>query len=629
MDKTFGLVPADTVLEALPGGVVIIDAHGAVVFANRHAEDLFGYPRGGPPGVTIEDLVPPELKTTRLDDSDAFLETPTARAMCDGLEVRVARGDGPDRHVHVHLAPFDTPQGRFAMAVVREASTRTTAPAMPDITDARYRMLAEASRDQIFIIGRNGRVEYVNPCAAEQFGQPPSAILGKQMRELFPTAIAERQAASLQQVFAEGEPIHRQGPSAFPDREAWLDTWLVPVRDDTGTVTAVLGVSRDLTEHRALERRLAHAQKLEAVGHLAGGIAHDFNNILTVIQGYTEMILQQIDDEKPISPDLREIQKATDRAIALTRRLLAFGRRQTLDLVSVDLNTVIRSTLGVLRRLIGEDIEVEANLRPIGSVKADVSQIEQILMNLASNARDAMPRGGKVIIETEPVTESKGSEWEEPRSGRFVCLRVRDSGVGMDAATQTQIFEPFFTTKDVGKGTGLGLSGVYGTVKQLGGQLSVRSAPGRGSTFELCFPETPHGPPSGAPEQARAPVQVGRGTVLLIEDEEGVRQLVSTVLTRHGYVLTTAARPSEALRLLQEIAPPALIISDVVMPEMSGPELVATLKRSWPESHVLYTSGYAHDVAVQHGLVETDAPLLRKPFTPRVLLERVTGILDE
>jgi len=251
-----------------------------------------------------------------------------------------------------------------------------------------------------------------------------AGLVGTRIRDLFPSAIAERQAAWVHDVFTHGQPIHREGPSAFPGREVWLGTWLVPLHSRAGTVTGVLGISRDLTERREMQRRLAHGQKLETIGHLAGGIAHDFNNIMQVVQGYSELALGALGPDTPTSRDLQVILKATDHAIALTTQLLAFGRRQVLELVSVDLNAVIRDNLDILQRLIGDDIEIVTNLRPVGATRADVSQLQQILLNLASNARDVMPQGGTLSIETRRYAALPGDDWEEPRAGPHTCLTL-------------------------------------------------------------------------------------------------------------------------------------------------------------------------------------------------------------
>ena len=332
-----------------------------------------------------------------------------------------------------------TARSHWRLCTTRVSAVSSNRPCAP--VRERYGKLAELSHDQIFIVDRGGNVEYVNRTAAEQFGIEPEQLVGRPVKDLFPPETVKRQAASLQQVFITGQPLHREGPTAFPDRETWLDTWLVPLCDEPGQVRAVLGVSRDLTERKELEQRLAYAERMEAVGQLAGGIAHDFNNLLTAIQGYSEMILEQISPDKPLWGDLREIQKASDQAATLVQRLLAFSRRQLLQLAVLDLNTVVQETKELLERVVGVDIAIEARLATdLNPVKIDAMELKQILLNLASNARDGMPSGGRMLIETQNVeilpNEISHLTPMAPPPGRYVVLRVTDTGVGMDEGTK-------------------------------------------------------------------------------------------------------------------------------------------------------------------------------------------------
>jgi signal transduction histidine kinase len=385
----------------------------------------------------------------------------------------------------------------------------------------------------------------------------------------------------------------------------------------------------------ALEDQLRQSQKMEGIGRLAGGIAHDFNNMLTAIIGYSEMVLDQIGPDKPISSDLGEIRKAAYRAAALTRQLLAFSRKQTLNITAVDLNDVIVQTKDMLQRLIGEDIHVQLQLMDAAPpIRADRIQLEQVLMNLATNARDAMPRGGQLTITTAgaDAIEAAAVMHERVTTGHYVRLTVSDTGVGMDSTTRARIFEPFFTTKAVGHGTGLGLATVYGVVQQLGGHIAVSSEPGQGTTFSLYFLEST-GEIAEVTRRTRvadAPIaQIGE-TVLLIEDEDSVRQLAARVLQRHGYTVLEADGATQALALVETYAHPiALVLSDVVMPTLDGPELVARFKQTRPNLKVLYMSGYAGDTIVRRGGLDAGARVLEKPFSASVLLQAVSDVLAD
>ena len=389
-------------------------------------------------------------------------------------------------------------------------------------------------------------------------------------------------------------------------------------------------------EREALEDRLRQSQKLEGIGRLAGGIAHDFNNLLTAIIGYTEMVLDQIGPDKPISKDLDEIRRASDRAVALTRQLLAFSRKQTLKVAPMDLNGIIANMRNMLDRLISEDIEIRSQLADdLPPILADRIQLEQVLMNLVMNARDAMPRGGSITIDTKTVgagaVQSDVHERVEP--GRYVALFITDSGQGMDPATQARIFEPFFTTKGAGEGTGLGLATVYGVVQQLGGHIAVSSEVGRGTTFSLYFPECTDASahPGDLPRRkASAPLAAGREVVLVVEDQRGVRQLAARILIRHGYTVLEAADAMEAVKIAtnpEQVLD--LVVSDVVMPTMGGPELVERLRTIRPAIKVLYMSGYTGDDLSRRIGHKPTAVVLEKPFSASGLLQAVRDSLDE
>jgi hypothetical protein len=404
---------------------------------------------------------------------------------------------------------------------------------------------------------------------------------------------------------------------------------------ETGHVPAIEAIVEDVTERHRIEEQLRQALKLEGIGRLAGGIAHDFNNILTTIVGYSEMVLEQIGPDKPISADLVEIRNAGDRATRLTRQLLAFSRQQVLRIENVDVSAIVRDTEAMLHRLIGEDITIDLGVSDLPCrILADRSQLEQVLINIAVNARDAMPRGGRLAIEIDRATVAEIATLTglPVVPGPYIKLAITDTGTGMDAATRDRIFEPFFTTKAIGLGTGLGLATVHGIVNQLHGYIWVTSDPGQGATFTLFFPqsERPVESPTVAPVTLSvSPLATEREVVLVVEDEAGVRSLVTRTLERHGYRVLQAGTPVEGLAVARSCPSHIdLIISDMVMPVMSGPEMVAELQCSNPTTKVLYMSGYAADMLSRGGGLADGAYLLEKPFASHALLSKVREVLD-
>jgi PAS domain S-box-containing protein len=392
-------------------------------------------------------------------------------------------------------------------------------------------------------------------------------------------------------------------------------------------------VYRDITELKQLEQQVIHAQKMEALGRLAGGVAHDFNNLLTIINGYSQLLLERVEPQGPVHDQLDQILKAGERAASLTRQLLAFSRKQILQPQVVDLNAVVSDTDKMLRRLIGEEIELSTVLRPdLGRVKVDPAQIEQVIMNLAINARDAMPRGGKLTIETANVDldEAYARAHTEVRPGAYVMLALSDNGCGMDAETQARIFEPFFTTKEIGNGTGLGLSTVYGIIKQTGGHVSVYSEVGRGTTFKVYLPRLDKPVELAEEIKAQGADPSGTETILVVEDEAGVRMLIQSILESHGYTVILAGSPVEAATLSEKHTGRIhLLLTDVVMPSFSGKELADHLTFSRPDMKVLFISGYTADAIVHHRVLDAGTQFLQKPFTPNALLRKVRETIDK
>ncbi|MDW8320567.1 MAG: PAS domain S-box protein [Armatimonadota bacterium] len=407
---------------------------------------------------------------------------------------------------------------------------------------------------------------------------------------------------------------------------------VVSDRFPDGSAKQFLGVAIDITESRRLREQLTQSSKLESLGRLAGGVAHDFNNLLTVIQSYAEMMQAILSDEHPAAAYVEQILKASEQASNLTNQMLAFARRRIISPQVFNLNELVYETDAFLRRLLPENIQIALALSPdLWQVHADPSQIEQVILNLAINARDAMPAGGVLTIETANVAldETYVARHAEMQVGEYVMLAVSDTGVGMDERTLAMVFEPFFTTKEVGKGTGLGLSTCYGIVKQAGGSIWVYSEPGKGTTFKVYLPRVKDAPTPLPERLERREVQGGYETVLVVEDNDAVREVAIAALQAQGYRVLQAADGDEALRLVQSLAEPVhLLLTDVVMPGMSGTVLAVKLREQYPHLKVLYTSGYTENVIVHHGVLEEGIAFLPKPYRPADLARRVREVLD-
>jgi signal transduction histidine kinase/CheY-like chemotaxis protein len=411
--------------------------------------------------------------------------------------------------------------------------------------------------------------------------------------------------------------------------EVPVEVSLSYVEIDEG-VFAIAFVS-DISQRKHLEEQLLHAQKMEAVGRLAGGVAHDFNNMLTVISGYNRMILDELSTMDPLRGYAEEILKAADRAGALTNQLLAFSRRQIMQPRVINVNAVMIQTQKMLQRLIGEDIELVLNLGTnVGNIKADPGHVEQAIVNLAVNARDAMPLGGRLTIETADVVldETYARTHLGVKPGAFTMIAVSDTGHGMDAETRRHIFEPFFTTKEKGKGTGLGLATVYGMVKQTNGDIWVYSEPGQGTTFKLYFPQVSEPLSDGSSGDAALARRSGGETILVVEDEKAVRDLTVRILQQLGYTILTASSGAEALAISQSHAGPIdLLLTDVVMPNMSGRQLADKLQASRPDTKVLFLSGYTENTVVHHGVLDAGVEFLPKPFSRENLSRKLREVM--
>ncbi len=500
-------------------------------------------------------------------------------------------------------------------------------------SEAEYRGLVEHAPLGIYRSTTDGRFLTVNPALIRMLGYRwAEEMLSLDMaRDVY--AHPEQRGALIAQLGHLGDAQTETDWKRKDGSAITVRLNVRTVRGQAGEFEFFEGLVEDVTEQRSLESQFRQAQRMEAVGRLAGGVAHDFNNILTAITGYSELLLEDLGATDPKRSDVEEIKAAAARATALTRQLLAFSRKQILQTQVLDLNEVVRTLDKMLLRLVGEDVKVELALaKALGAVRADPGQIEQVLLNLAVNSRDAMPNGGNLTIETANVDLDAAyvREHAGASTGSHVMLAVSDTGIGMNAETRTHIFEPFFTTKEQGKGTGLGLSTVYGIVKQSGGSVWVYSEPGRGATFKVYLPRVEEPLEVVARVSADQLVSGGGETVLLAEDDPSVRAVVSEVLAQKGYRVMRAPDGQAALEMARgHPAEIRLLITDIVMPGMTGRDLAEALKAERPGLRVLYMSGYTDDAVVRHGVLEEGMPYLQKPFSPRALASKVREVLDQ
>lgn len=490
--------------------------------------------------------------------------------------------------------------------------------------------ITAGTTDAVFVKDRDGRCLMLNAACAELLGRPIEEVVGKDDTQLFPPDLAAQiQADDLDVMQTEIARTYEETVPS-PRGPRVLQTSKSPYRNAAGAVAGVVAISRDITDRKRLEEQLRQSQKMEAVGRLAGGVAHDFNNLLTVINGYSEIILASSDDHGATRSMLEEVHKAGKRAADLTRQLLAFSRQQILQPKVIDLNDVVAELAKMLRRMIGEDVELVIVPGPrLARVKADPGQIEQVIMNLAINARDAMPTGGRLTIETCNQTFSRGiaRDGAKIRPGQYVVLSVSDTGCGMSPDVSAHVFEPFFTTKE--HGTGLGLPTVYGIVEQSGGHIELETTAGRGTTFRAYLPAVDPGTLGNKKGSSAENMPRGTETVLVVEDEEGVRLLTQLMLQQLGYKVLTANCAQQAITVCQQAGPAiSLVLADVVMPGQSGRSLIEQLQQQNPNLKAIYMSGYTDDSVVRHGVMQDRVNFIQKPFSAAALAAKVREVLD-
>ncbi|MEW6159684.1 MAG: PAS domain S-box protein [Verrucomicrobiota bacterium] len=622
------------VVDSLAEGLLITDLDDTILYANARMTELTGYAPGELNGCrAYEKLCPPH----RWESCQRHRER-RKQGICDRYEMELIRKDGSITWAEISAAPLRDPQG----AIVG------TVGAITDISERRQaREALQKSQESLLraqSVGRVGSWEVDlgqktltwSPETFRIFGRSPEnhspSIDG--FYQAIPTADREMVRQAVAAAIEEKTPYSIDHRVLRPDgSERHVHEQAEIVCDGEGKPVRIIGTVQDVTERKQLEEQLRHSQKMEAVGQLAGGIAHDFNNILTVIRGYTDLVLLHSRLPLETRNQVEQIAHSAERASKLTRQLLAFSRRQFMQFTTLDLNELLRNLTSMLQRLLGEHIRLELNLEsPLPAIRADAGMIEQVLVNLAVNSRDAMPRWGRLLIQTsvQDVTADYCRAHAEALPGRFLRLDVIDTGCGMDAETLQHLFEPFYTTKGVGKGTGLGLSTVYGIVKQHNGWIQVHSKLDAGTAFRIFFPLTAQSAPAAQPVLPNPGVKTGGETILLVEDEGPLREMARTILERYGYRVLPASSGPDALKMWKthrdEIQ---LLLTDIVMPEgMTGRELALTLLKDRPDLKVLYTSGYSVDFVEGDLYLREGVNFLPKPYTGQALSQAVRSSLD-
>ncbi len=611
--------------ESAKDGILILDAEtGRIVDVNPFMTELTGYSREDFLGVPLWDIGPFEdIAASKL----SFAEL-QANDYVRYEDLPLKTHDGREVAVEFISNVYRVDEAKVIQCNIRDIRSRKRTEA----TLARLAAAIEQAAEAVVITDPQGTIEYVNPAFEEGSGYSKAEVLGRNPRILQSGVHDESFYRSLWKTISSGAVwrgrlVNRKKDGSLYHEDASISS----VRDSAGAITSYVAVKRDVTARIALEAQFLQAQKMEAIGRLAGGVAHDFNNVLSVILSYADLIREDLEPNEPMRADIAEIRTAALHAATLTRQLLAFSRQQVLQPRVLNLNDSLAATEKMIRRLLGADIEVTMLPEPaLENVLADPGQIEQILMNLAVNARDAMSDGGKLTIETANVTldESYAGTHGEVRPGSYVALAVSDTGIGMPQETLARIFEPFFTTKEKDRGTGLGLATVFGIVKQSGGHIFVYSEPGQGTTFKIYLPKVSGAVAEPPPLEPGAAPARGSATILLVEDDDQLRVVARNTLRRQGYVVLDAPNAGEALLICeQHPANIDLLLTDVVLPRMSGRQLAERLALLRPAMKVLYMSGHTDQAILQHGIIDTGAAFLQKPFTPASLTRKVREVL--
>jgi PAS domain S-box-containing protein len=611
-----------TLIDSIPAPLFYKDAQGIYLGCNKVFEQYFGITQEQIVGKTVFGLSPRDLADVYRQKDEELFRHP-------GVQIYEGQVELPDRTrrtVVYHKATFVDTDGTLGglIGVVLDITERKQA-------EEAFRILVNSAPMGIYIM-QDGKFKMVNPGFVKICGYSEEELIGCTSLNLVAPDYREEVRQNAIRMLKGESHLPYEFPIITKSGETrWMVEQVISIVYQGER--AAMGYFLDISEHKSLESQFLQAQKMEAVGRLAGGVAHDFNNMLNVIIGYGDLMNQELHQHDPLARYLTEIMKAADRAASLTRQLLAFSQKQISQPQVLNLNDTIRAIQKMLERLISEDIEMAVVLAPsLGAVKADPTHIDQIIINLVVNARDAMPLGGKLTLETANVSldESYVQRHAYVTPGPYVMLAVSDNGQGMDAATQARIFEPFFTTKEDGKGTGLGLSTVYGIVKQNGGYIQVYSEIGQGTTFKVYLPQVQEAVSEIPTPEPRVKELYGSETILVVEDEEQLGNLIYRSLKSYGYTVLVARHGGEALLLCERHPGPIhLLLTDVVMPQMSGRDLSDRLAPLLPDMKVLYMSGYTGNAVVHHGVLDPTVSFIQKPFSAQILVEKIRKILDD